>query len=48
VDDPVALRSLPSAIRDVSSRLPVVLPMHPRTRAKIEQYGDRQRIDYGR
>ena len=39
VDDPVVLRSLLGAIRDVSSRLPVVFPMHPRTRAKIEQHG---------
>lgn len=39
VDDPVVLRSLLSAIRDVSSRLPVVFPMHPRTRGKIEQHG---------
>jgi UDP-N-acetylglucosamine 2-epimerase (non-hydrolysing) len=39
VDDPVTLRSLLGAIRDVSSRLTVVFPMHPRTRAKIEQHG---------
>jgi len=39
VDDPIMLRSLLGAIRDVSSRLPVVFPMHPRTRAKIEQHG---------
>jgi UDP-N-acetylglucosamine 2-epimerase (non-hydrolysing) len=39
VDDPVMLRSLLGAIRDVSSRLPVVFPMHPRTRAKIEHLG---------
>ncbi len=39
VDDPVTLRSLLGAIRDVSSRLPLVFPMHPRTRAKIEQHG---------
>src|SRR5258705_426858 len=39
VDDPVMLRSLLGVIRDVSSRLPVLFPMHPRTRAKIEQHG---------
>jgi len=39
VDDPVTLRSMLGAIRDVSARLPVVFPMHPRTRAKIEQHG---------
>ena len=39
VDDPNMLRSLLSAIRELSSRLPVAFPMHPRTRAKIEQHG---------
>lgn len=39
VDDPVTMRSVLGAIRDVSSRLTVVFPMHPRTRAKIEQHG---------
>lgn len=39
VDDPVMLRSLLGAVGDVSARLPVVFPMHPRTRAKIEEYG---------
>ena len=39
VDDPVALRSLLAAIREASERLPVVFPMHPRTRAKVEQHG---------
>jgi len=39
VDEAATLRSLLGAIRDVSARLPVVFPMHPRTRAKIEQHG---------
>ena len=39
VDDPSALRKLLDAIREVSRRLPVVFPMHPRTRVKIEQHG---------
>jgi UDP-N-acetylglucosamine 2-epimerase (non-hydrolysing) len=39
VDDPNMLRSLLSAIREMSSRLPVAFPLHPRTRAKIEQHG---------
>jgi len=38
VDDPGILRTLLAAIREVSARLPVVFPMHPRTRTKIEQY----------
>jgi UDP-N-acetylglucosamine 2-epimerase (non-hydrolysing) len=39
VDDPVSLRSMLGAVREVSGRLPVLFPMHPRTRAKIEQHG---------
>lgn len=39
VDDPATLRSLLGAIRNVSARLPVIFPMHPRTRAKVEQHG---------
>jgi UDP-N-acetylglucosamine 2-epimerase (non-hydrolysing) len=31
--------ALPNAIREMSSRLPVAFPLHPRTRAKIEQHG---------
>ena len=39
VDEPRTLRSLLDAIREVSRRLPVAFPMHPRTRAKVEQHG---------
>jgi UDP-N-acetylglucosamine 2-epimerase (non-hydrolysing) len=39
VDDPAALRSMLGAIREVAGRVPVLYPMHPRTRAKIEQHG---------
>lgn len=39
VDEAATLRSLLGAIRDVCARLPVVFPIHPRTRAKIEQHG---------
>jgi UDP-N-acetylglucosamine 2-epimerase (non-hydrolysing) len=39
VDDAVTLRTVLTAIREVSCRIPVVFPMHPRTRTKIEQHG---------
>ena len=39
VDDPVVLRSLLEAILQISRALPVAFPMHPRTRAKIDQHG---------
>jgi UDP-N-acetylglucosamine 2-epimerase (non-hydrolysing) len=39
VDDPATLRALLGALHEVSRRVPVVFPLHPRTRAKIEQHG---------
>jgi UDP-N-acetylglucosamine 2-epimerase (non-hydrolysing) len=39
VDDAPTLRSLLGAIREVGRRIPVIFPVHPRTRAKIEQHG---------
>ena len=39
VDDPSTLRALLGAMREVGRRLPVAFPVHPRTRAKIEQLG---------
>jgi UDP-N-acetylglucosamine 2-epimerase (non-hydrolysing) len=45
VDDPGTLHALLGAIREVSRRIPVVIPMHPRTRAKIEQHGLRSVLD---
>ena len=38
VDDAGTLRAMLTAIVEVSRRIPVVFPMHPRTRAKIEQH----------
>jgi UDP-N-acetylglucosamine 2-epimerase (non-hydrolysing) len=35
VDDPQALAGLLSALREVATRLPVVFPIHPRTRARL-------------
>lgn len=39
VDNPVTLRALLSTVAEVSERVPVVFPVHPRTRARIEQTG---------
>jgi len=39
VDDAATLRPLLGAIREVGLRIPVVFPVHPRRRAKIEQHG---------
>lgn len=39
VDDPETLRTLLETILEISTRLPVIFPMHPRTHAMIEKFG---------
>jgi UDP-N-acetylglucosamine 2-epimerase (non-hydrolysing) len=39
VDDPAVLRTLLETTLKISSRLPVIFPMHPRTRAMVEKFG---------
>jgi UDP-N-acetylglucosamine 2-epimerase (non-hydrolysing) len=47
VDDPATLRRLLETVRHVSSRLPVIFPVHPRTRAMIEKSGLTAMLDVG-
>jgi UDP-N-acetylglucosamine 2-epimerase (non-hydrolysing) len=39
VDDPKVLRSLLESVREVSMRIPVVFPLHPRTKKQIAEFG---------
>jgi UDP-N-acetylglucosamine 2-epimerase (non-hydrolysing) len=39
VDDPTTLRALLGTVVEVSRRIPIIFPVHPRTRARIEQAG---------
>src|SRR5262249_45065210 len=39
VDDPDSLREILEALREISIELPIVFPIHPRTRKMIEQFG---------
>jgi UDP-N-acetylglucosamine 2-epimerase (non-hydrolysing) len=39
VDDPGMLRALLETIVEISTRLPVIFPVHPRTSAMIEKFG---------
>jgi len=39
VDDPKTLKTLLQAVREVSARLPVVWPLHPRTQRNAETFG---------
>jgi len=38
-DDPVRLRAIMKALEEVSRQTPVILPIHPRTRARLAQFG---------
>jgi UDP-GlcNAc3NAcA epimerase len=44
-DDPERLRAIVDALREVSNEMPVVLPLHPRTRKLAMEYGLRERLD---
>jgi UDP-GlcNAc3NAcA epimerase len=44
-DDPKRLGNILSALEEINKSLPVVLPLHPRTRKLIEIYGYGRRID---
>lgn len=39
VDDPEILRGILEALKEISEKLPIVFPIHPRTRKKIEEFG---------
>lgn len=45
VDDPDTLRNLLETTLQIASRLPVVFPMHPRTRSMIEKFGLGKMLD---
>jgi UDP-N-acetylglucosamine 2-epimerase (non-hydrolysing) len=45
VDDPRILRSLLETTLEIGSRLPVIFPLHPRTRAVIEKSGLGEMLD---
>jgi UDP-GlcNAc3NAcA epimerase len=44
-DDPQRLAAIVSALADVAAGTPVVFPMHPRTRQRIDDAGLRPRLD---
>ncbi len=45
VDDPVTLAALLDVIGDINRTLPVVMPLHPRTRGNIEKFGLMAKLD---
>jgi UDP-N-acetylglucosamine 2-epimerase (non-hydrolysing) len=39
VDDPVVLGGIAGALRELSQELPLIFPVHPRTRGNLEKFG---------
>jgi UDP-N-acetylglucosamine 2-epimerase (non-hydrolysing) len=39
VDEPAALRGIMTAVKEIAARMPVVMPLHPRTRQNIARFG---------
>lgn len=48
VDDVAILRELLETLREIAGSLPVVFPMHPRTRARIDGFGLQSLLDHPR
>ena len=46
VDDEGILTTLLGTLREIAARLPIVFPMHPRTRARIDAFGLRHLLDH--
>jgi len=45
VDDPATLGALLDVIGEINRALPVVMPLHPRTRGNIDKFGFSARLD---
>jgi UDP-N-acetylglucosamine 2-epimerase (non-hydrolysing) len=43
VDDPAMIARIAGALREIAAELPLIFPVHPRTRANLEKFG----IDFG-
>ena len=39
VDDEATLHGIASALREISAKLPLIFPVHPRTRGNLEKFG---------
>jgi UDP-N-acetylglucosamine 2-epimerase (non-hydrolysing) len=44
VDDRDALARILAALEEIGRRLPIIFPVHPRTRARIEEFGFAERV----
>jgi UDP-N-acetylglucosamine 2-epimerase (non-hydrolysing) len=48
VDDPVVLGGIVSALKDISSQIPIVFPAHPRTAKQLRKFALLKGISYSR
>src|SRR5204862_6192103 len=46
VDDKDVFAGIIDALLDIAERLPIIFPVHPRTRAKIDEFGFGERLAY--
>jgi UDP-N-acetylglucosamine 2-epimerase (non-hydrolysing) len=44
VDDPATLRGILEALSEIGENIPIVFPMHPRTRKTVDQFGFSQHL----
>jgi len=47
VDDASVLEGILGALREISDELPLILPIHPRTKKMVETYGLEKYLEYG-
>jgi UDP-N-acetylglucosamine 2-epimerase (non-hydrolysing) len=45
VDDPVTFARILDALEEISTRLPVIFPVHPRTRARLAEFSLMERVE---
>ena len=45
VDDPAAFARILDALENIAQRLPIIFPVHPRTRARLDEFGLAARLE---
>ena len=46
VDDPFVIKKIFGALNEIALRIPVIFPVHPRTRSRIQKFGLNRLINY--
>jgi UDP-N-acetylglucosamine 2-epimerase (non-hydrolysing) len=48
VDDPQTFARILDALEQIAERLPIIFPVHPRTRARLREFGFNDRVERAR